>query len=68
MDFVTGLIQSFASGDFGAWILALTTLVTGATAITALTPTKADDKIVNVALNVLNFVAGNFAKNKNLDA
>lgn len=49
------------------WVTALTTVVTAATAITALTPTKSDDKVVNAILKVLNFLAGNFGKNKNAD-
>ena len=52
---------------FPAWLTAITTLVTAATAITALTPTQADDKIVAVALKVLNVLAGNVGKNRNAD-
>ena len=50
-----------------AWITAVTTLVTAATAVTALTPTTADDKVLNTILRVLNTLAGNFGKNKNAD-
>lgn len=50
-----------------AWVNALTILVTAATAVTALTPTQADNKVVNVLLKILNFIAGNFLKNKNAD-
>jgi len=50
------------------WIVALTGVVTAATAITALTPTTADDKVLNTILKVLNFLAGNFGKNTNKDA
>lgn len=50
------------------WVPAITALVTAATAITALTPSTSDDKIINTILVVLNFIAGNFLKNKNEDA
>ena len=64
MDFFTGL---FTDPQFKDWILAITGLVTAATAITALTPTKVDDKVTTVLLKVLNIIAGNIAKNKNAD-
>lgn len=51
-----------------AWLVAITGVCTACTAITALTPTKADDKILNTILKVLNFLAGNFIRNKNADA
>lgn len=51
-----------------AWLTAITTLVTAATAITILTPTKTDDKIIASILKVLNILAGNFGKNTNKDA
>jgi len=49
------------------WVAALTGLVTAATAITALTPSTADDAILNKILAALNFLAGNFGRNKNAD-
>ena len=50
------------------WLFAITALVSGATAVSAITPTKTDDKILNGAVKVLNLVAGNIGKNKNADA
>tara|TARA_R100000687_G_C6388185_1_gene136001 strand:- start:345 stop:566 length:222 start_codon:yes stop_codon:yes gene_type:complete len=49
------------------WIAAVTGVVTAATAVTALTPTTHDDKVIAVILRVLNFLAGNIFKNRNAD-
>ena len=50
------------------WLTAICGVLTACTAITALTPTKYDDSILNTVLKVLNFLAGNVLKNKNKDA
>ena len=49
------------------WVEAITGVVTAATAITALTPTKTDNKVIDIVLKALNFLAGNILKNKNAD-
>jgi len=49
------------------WLTAITGVVTAATAITALTPSKSDDKVLDMILKVLNLLAGNIGKNKNAD-
>jgi hypothetical protein len=49
------------------WVHAITGVVTAATAVTALTPTKSDDQIIAMILRVLNMLAGNVGKNKNAD-
>ena len=51
-----------------AWLVAVTALISGSTAVTALTPTTSDDKIINTVLKVLNFLAGNIGKNTNSDS
>lgn len=51
-----------------AWIQAVSGIVTAATAVTIMTPTKSDDQILNWVLKVLNFLSGNFGHNKNKDA
>jgi hypothetical protein len=63
MEFIMSALESFP-----VWLQAIMALVTGATAITALTPTKVDDKAINFVLKILNFAAGNVAKNRNEDA
>ena len=63
MEFIMSALEGFP-----VWIQAIMALVTAATAITALTPTKADDKVLNFVLKILNFAAGNVAKNRNKDA
>jgi len=57
-------IWQFLSSD---WVQAITGVVTAATAVTALTPTKIDNKVVDILLRVLNIFAGNVAKNRNAD-
>ena len=64
MDMITGLI----SGMPGWLHIAITVLSASLTAITALTPSKSDDKIVNTILKVMNMFAGNIGKNKNADS
>jgi hypothetical protein len=61
------IITFLTSESLGQWFLAISTVITACTAITALTPTNTDDKILNIILKVLNFFAGNVAKNKNAD-
>ncbi|SLN77640.1 hypothetical protein [Oceanibacterium hippocampi] len=50
-----------------AWLAAITATVTAATAITALTPSKSDDALLNMLLRILNLLAGNVGRNRNAD-
>ena len=61
-----GLIASIISG-YPTWLTAIISLISGATALTALTPTKVDNKVLGGTLKVLNLVAGNVLKNRNKD-
>ena len=55
-------------GQLPDWVNALTGIVTSATALTILTPSRSDDKILDWILKILNFISGNFGKNTNKDA
>ena len=50
-----------------AWLTAVTVLVTACAGVAALTPTKSDDKIIGIILNIINVVGLNFGKAKNAD-
>jgi hypothetical protein len=49
------------------WLVAITAVVTAANAITILTPSKSDDRILAGVLKILNTLAGNVGRNKNAD-
>lgn len=60
--------------DITAYATAIAGVITACTVITAMTPTQVDDKVfgkltvgINFLLRILNVLAGNVAKNKNLD-
>lgn len=42
-------------------------VVTLATAITVVTPTRSDNEVVDFISSLVNFLAGNFGKNRNAD-
>jgi hypothetical protein len=63
MEFLMSALESFP-----VWLQAIMALVTGATAITALTPTTVDDRAIGWLLRGLNFMAGNVLKNRNKDS
>jgi len=54
--------------EIPVWVSAITGLVTAATAIPALTPSHADNRVLDYILTVLNIVAGNLGHNRNADA
>ena len=58
------IIELFKGGDVMAIIMGVITL---ATAITAATPSRSDDKVVQKVLDFINLLAGNIGKNKNKD-
>jgi|TARA_R110000796_G_scaffold196620_1_gene313023 hypothetical protein len=54
--------------NFPSWLVAATTIVTTVSAVTALTPTRSDDKVINSILTVLNILSLNVGANRNADA
>ena len=62
MENITAFFESFP-----AWLNAILALMVAASAITALTPSKKDDEILQKIINVLNVLALNIGKNKNAD-
>ncbi len=59
-------LESFFT-NLPAWLIAATALVTSVSAITAMTPTTSDDKVISAILKVLNILSLNVGKNKNAD-
>jgi hypothetical protein len=69
MDLIAGLMTKAPN-----WLLAISGVVTALTAVTMLTPTKMDDKVlghatkyINMLLKLCNMGAGNILANKNKD-
>lgn len=62
IDIILGVIDAMP-----AWIHALTGLMAAATLLTALTPTRHDDAVVDLILRILNLLAGNVGANRNAD-
>ncbi|MCB9996601.1 MAG: hypothetical protein H6869_09215 [Rhodospirillales bacterium] len=68
---ITILTEPSLTGIIQQWLFAMTSVVTAASAITALTPTKKDDRIRGYILAVLNFLAlniGNAKRDEDKDA
>ena len=65
MDTIIAMILGMSLAD---WIFVATSILTAATAFTAVTPSKVDGKYLDAALKFLNILAGNVGRNKNYDA
>ena len=62
------LVDLFGNALISKIIVWAGLIVTIATAITSVLPSLHDNKVFNIILKVLNFIAGNFGKNVNADA
>ena len=65
MEFLDTLETFFE--NFPAWLTAIMALMVAAKGITAMTPTRADDKAVAFVLRLLNLLALNVGKARNAD-
>ncbi len=68
MEWVLMLLNFDWLGLFGPWLSALSGLVAAMTVLTALTPTKVDNQILDAISKVVNVLAGNVLRNKNKDS
>ena len=53
--------------NWPAWVTVITTVVSAAAAISAITPTKTDDKVMSSILRVVNVLGLNVGKARNAD-
>ncbi len=60
-------VSLVTSTEAGAWVAAIATLIAAANGITALTPTRVDNNVLGVVLQILNWLSLNVYKNKNAD-
>ena len=67
MELILTILAFLQSQTIYDYVIAITGVVTAASVVTALTPTKKDNKVVNAILKALNWLALNVLKNKNAD-
>jgi len=67
MDIINSIVAFIQDPSILEWLDAITYTITAATAITLVTKTKTDDKVIGIVLKVLNVLAGNILNNKNKD-
>jgi len=62
-----GTIFQTISNILVIWLPVITSFVGSFALIATLTPNKTDDRIVQIILDVVNFLGGNIGKAKNVD-
>ena len=60
-------MMTYIMSNWQAWLAAATSVVGSAAIVATLTPNKSDDKIVQKALSIINFIGANVGKAKNND-
>jgi len=56
---------SLVTSNYGIILSAVASIVGGFAALASLTPNKSDDRIVQIILDIVNFLGANFGKAKN---
>jgi|TARA_R110000796_G_scaffold20652_3_gene61317 uncharacterized membrane protein YadS len=60
-------MMTYIMSNWQAWLAAATSVIGSAAIVATLTPNKSDDKIVQKALSIINFIGANVGKAKNND-
>lgn len=58
-------MMTYIMTNWQAWLAAATSVIGSAAIVATLTPNKSDDKIVQKALSIINFIGANVGKAKN---
>tara|TARA_R100001377_G_C3131095_1_gene89352 strand:+ start:245 stop:445 length:201 start_codon:yes stop_codon:yes gene_type:complete len=58
-------MMTYIMSNWQAWLAAATSVIGSAAIVATLTPNKSDDKIVQKALSIINFIGANVGKAKN---
>jgi|TARA_R100000656_G_C3884389_1_gene115177 hypothetical protein len=58
-------VISFVGGNYLVILSSVSSIVGGFAVLASLTPNKSDDRIVQIILDVVNFIGANFGKAKN---
>jgi hypothetical protein len=58
-------ISSFVGGNYIVILSSVASIVGGFAVLASLTPNKSDDRIIQIILDIVNFIGANFGKAKN---
>ncbi len=58
-------LVSFVASNYVSILSSIASIVGGFAVLASLTPNKSDDRIVQIILDIVNFVGANFGKAKN---
>ena len=58
-------VSSFVGGNYLVILSSVAGIVGGFAVLASLTPNKSDDRIIQIILDIVNFIGANFGKAKN---